>query len=198
MAAHKCERAGCGRSFDQKKKSQRYCSKACRKAAENERLRKGDTKAEAGSKPAPGVKSFTVIEGGIGGVPEPDWSTIFNDELDIEFAQRQWRAIVTDLKDSEKLATVNVHQLKRLVISYVLYDLAAHRVIEQGAVIKAKKTSVPQYNPWWSILKDANSMATTHEAELTLSPRRRNNGGKVKQRSPSASAASAYLRPIPK
>lgn len=135
---------------------------------------------------------ITVINCG-GGIPEPVWSQIFNDELDQAAAHEFWRVAIQDLDKSEKLASVNAHQIKRMVMHQILHDMAFQKVIEQGAVIPAKKTKVPQYNPWFTVMQSANAMVTSAEAELTLSPRRRNNGGKVKKGTTKASGAAAYL-----
>ena len=142
--------------------------------------------------------TFPVVDGGNGSFPEPDWSLIFSDELDIEAAREHWRAITIELRENDKLAPVNAHQIKRLVISYVMFDLATRRLIEESPVIKAKRTKLAQYNPWFTVWKDANAIASTHEAELTLNPRRRINGGKVQRKVKRVTAADAYLRPVAK
>lgn len=140
--------------------------------------------------------TFSTVTGGNGELPEPDWSVLFSDELDIALAREQWGIITRELRDTEKLATANAHQIKRLVISYVLFEVAARHVSEQGAVLKAKRSKVPQYNPWFSVMKDANTMAAAAEAELTVTPRRRNNGGKAQRKEKKTSAADRYLKPV--
>lgn len=142
--------------------------------------------------------AFATIEGGDGHLPEPDWSKLFDDELDQAAATEQWGITVREMRDAGTLATVNSHQIKRLVIAYVNHDVAARRIAEQGAVIKAKRTSVPSYNPWWTILQQASSQATQLEAELGLSPRRRNAAGKVQRKKTAARAADNYLKPVAK
>lgn len=149
----------------------------------------------ASTAPAP----FAVVEGGGGGgFPEPDWSIIFADELDISIARHQWGAVIRELRDTEKLAFANGHQIKRLVISYVIYEAAIRNVAENGAVYPRKGRKQPAHNPWFSVLKDANAMAATAEAELTITPRRRNNGGKVKTTQKASRPSDAYLRPVAK
>src|SRR4051794_1913003 len=87
-------------------------------------------------KPAPTPKrsvptprpDLTVIDG----LTEPDWSAQFTDELDQELARQQWRVIVGELRGSEKLANANERQIKRLIDSYVLYEIAMRHVAEEG------------------------------------------------------------------
>jgi P27 family predicted phage terminase small subunit len=133
----------------------------------------------------------------VDGLAEPDWSTQFSDELDQELARQQWRVIVGELRGSEKLANANERQIKRLIDCYVLYEIAMRHVAEEGAVFPRKGKKQPAYNPWFTVLKDANAMASAAEAELTITPRRRNNGGKVQRQKPSL-IGGGYLKPVAK
>lgn len=135
----------------------------------------------------------TVIDG----LVEPNWAAQFTDELDQDLARRQWRIIIGELRSSEKLANANERQVKRLVDSYVLYEIAMRHVADEGAVFPRKGKKQPAYNPWFTILKDANTMASAAEAELTVTPRRRNNGGKVQKQKQSV-IGGGYLRAVPK
>lgn len=141
---------------------------------------------------------MNAIEGGNGLPPEPDWGLIYTDDLLVEAAHKHWGEVMRELRDTEKLAAVNAHQVKRLVMAYVAHDEAAAKVAEQGAVVLAKRTRVPSYNPWWTILRQSDSAASALEAELTLSPRRRTSGGKVVKRGRAATASSNYLKPVGK
>jgi P27 family predicted phage terminase small subunit len=134
--------------------------------------------------------ALKTIEGG--GVPEPDWKAVFDDEIDQELAHEQFRLIVNELAATEKLAAVNAHQIKRLAIAYVQYEVALRHVVEQGAITLSKK-GTQIYNPWWTIQQQAASAAADLEAELTISPRRRTNGGKAQKRAGQATGAQAYL-----
>jgi P27 family predicted phage terminase small subunit len=149
-------------------------------------------------KPAPSrvpkpVAELSVVDG----LREPDWSAQFTDELDQELARQQWRVIVGELRGSEKLANANERQIKRLVDAYVLYEIAMRNVAEEGAVFPRKGKKQPAYNPWFTVLKDANAMASAAEAELTITPRRRNNGGKVQRKKPSL-IGGGYLKAVTK
>jgi P27 family predicted phage terminase small subunit len=133
----------------------------------------------------------------IDGLVEPNWPAQFDDELDQDLARQQWRVIVGELRSSEKLANANERQIKRLVDSYVLYEIAMRHVAEEGAVFPRKGKKQPAYNPWFTVLKDANAMASAAEAELTITPRRRNNGGKVQRQKPSI-IGGGYLKSVAK
>lgn len=138
---------------------------------------------------------FASIDGGAGGVPEPDWKTLFSDELDQALASDQFGLVIREMRDAGTLASANGHMIRRLVLAYVNHDVAARRIAEQGAIIKAKRTSVPSYNPWWTILQQSSSQATQLEGELGLSPRRRSQAGRVERKKRTARAADVYLKP---
>lgn len=133
----------------------------------------------------------------VDGLVEPNWSAQFTDELDQDLARQQWRIVVNELRASEKLANVNGRQIKRLVDAYVLYEIAMRNVADEGAVFPRKGKKQPAYNPWFTVLKDANAMASAAEAELTITPRRRNNGGKVQRQKPSL-IGGGYLKAVAK
>jgi phage terminase small subunit len=139
---------------------------------------------------------LSTIEGG--GLPEPKWATLFSDKTDQAAAKAHWAEIVTALKEAETLALANAHMVKRLVLVRIAHDAAAVKVAEQGLVIEAKNTDVPQYNPWWIAMRQASADATQLEGELCIPPRRRASAGKVVKKKTSARAADAYLKPVRK
>lgn len=143
------------------------------------------------------MAKLDVIEGGNGMPPEPDWSQIFNDELDQALAHDTWATVIAELNGSEKLATANAHMVKRYAVAAVQFEQALRAVEETGPVTKSKKGN-QVYNLWWTVQKQAESTLTELEAELTISPRRRNNGGKVTRKAKSAAAADSYLKPVKK
>lgn len=139
-----------------------------------------------------------IVAGGDGLPPEPDWSSLYEDDLDIALAKEVWGHVIREMRGRETLTIANAHGIKRYVMACVMHDSAARHVIEKGPVIKAKRSSVPQYNPWWSILKDADARASAHEAELAISPRRRGSASKVQRLGKRPTAADAYLKPVAK
>jgi P27 family predicted phage terminase small subunit len=138
-----------------------------------------------------------VIElpGGEGVPPEPSWRTIFGRAPDREQASEYWKAIISEMRSAEKLAVANAHSIKRLVVAYVTYDISAREVLKSGPVLKAKKTGVPTYNPWWTTMSNAASQAAALEKELCVSPRDRNSGGKVEKKARRTTGADRYLKP---
>lgn len=135
-----------------------------------------------------------AIGGGDGVPPEPNWRTIFGRAADREAAASYWRGLVSEMRGAEKLAVANAHSIKRLVVAYVTFDISAREVLKSGPVMKAKKTGVPTYNPWWTTMSNANSQAAALEKELCVSPRERNSGGKVVKATRRASGADRYLK----
>lgn len=134
------------------------------------------------------------LPGGEGMPPEPNWRTIFGRVGDREAASGYWKSITSEMKSAEKLAVANAHSIKRLVVAYVTYDISAREVLKTGPVIKAKKTGVPTYNPWWTTMSNAASQAQAIEKELCLSPRDRGNGAKVEKKVRRATGADKYLK----
>lgn len=134
------------------------------------------------------------IHGGDGVPPEPNWRTIFGRAEDRTAASAYWRDIVSELRSTEKLAVANAHSIKRLAVAYVMYDLSAKNVARMGAVITAKKTRVPTYNPWWTTMSNADSQAAALEKALCVSPRDRGTGAKVEKKARRATGADRYLK----
>lgn len=136
-----------------------------------------------------------AIDGGDGVPPEPNWRGIFGRQADRVAAGGYWRGIVSEMRGAEKLAVANSHSILRLVVAYVTFDLSAKEVLKSGPVMKAKKTGVPTYNPWWTTMSNAASQAQALEKELCISPRERNSGGKVAKTARRRTGADAYLKP---
>lgn len=135
-----------------------------------------------------------AIDGGEGVPPEPNWRSIFGRVGDREAAAGYWRSIVSEMRSAEKLAVANAHSIKRLVVAYVTYDISAREVLKSGPVMKAKKTGVPCYNPWWTTMSNAASQAHALEKELCVSPRERGAGAKVEKKVRRATGADRYLK----
>lgn len=144
-----------------------------------------------------GIQS-KIIPGGDGTPPEPAWSAIYDDDIDQKLAHDIWGQVVREMREKDTLSVVNGLSIKRYVMACILHEQASGKVIEQGAVVKAKRSAVPQYNPWWAVLKDADARAAAHESELGLSPRRRNSAGKIARGKKKTTAADSYLSAVSK
>ncbi|NGP18911.1 P27 family phage terminase small subunit [Devosia aurantiaca] len=109
-------------------------------------------------------------------VEQPDWESLFNDELEIGAVTEHWRRVTTELRDRKLLAAGNVHALQRLVVAYVLYDRSLREVAEHGAVTKPKRgnpKAIARTSPHFAAMRELASDAAVLEAEFGLSPRRR-------------------------
>ncbi len=141
------------------------------------------------------------------GPVEPDWSFLIPERPDGAHdamrasAHDEWKLITTTLSRAGTLATENGHQIRRLVLAYLRYDVAASMVMGGGEycgpVISAK-TGTPLISMWQVELRAADADATMAERELCLTPRRRASAGKVERRRRAPTAADSYLkRPDP-
>jgi len=138
----------------------------------------------------------TAIELFPGQPPEPDWSVYYSDELDLSFVRAQWRSIIGEMRDAQTLCPDNGDVIKRLIGLRLEADRQLREMGERGAIRAAKKTRVRQIDPAWTVFKQASEGAAALEAELALSPRRRNSGGKVQRKARRATAADEFLKPI--
>ena len=132
-------------------------------------------------------------------VAEPDWTSLFSDELEVAAAHEHWRILSTELRERQLLAPSNAHSLLRLIVAYISFDRASRYVAENGAVTKPKRgnsKAIARISPWFTVMREAGSDATALEAKLGLAPRDRNAAGKVDTKKPRARAADAYLKPV--
>ena len=135
-----------------------------------------------------------TIGGGDGVPPEPDWSLHYSDELDIAAARNEWGVVVREMQGAETLAVCNGHAIGRLVEFRIQYKRAANHVAKHGAIIEGKTTGKGgQWNPHWSVMRQADHAIRALEAELGLSPRRRAAAVKAKRRRNRRSGADDYL-----
>jgi P27 family predicted phage terminase small subunit len=144
---------------------------------------------------------MNVVDGTGEIIPEPDWPSLFSDELDIAAAREYWRSVTGEMRDRQLLAPANAHMLRRLVCSYVVYDRALRQVAEQGAVTKPRRgnaKAIARVSPYFTAMREAGSDATALEAELGLSPRRRSSASKAERKARVPRAADAYLKTVPK
>ena len=127
----------------------------------------------------------------------PDWSKLFDDELDQQIATDTWFSVTRELRDAERLSLAIAPLIEMFVVQVVAFKGASRRVAEQSPVI-ARGRKTPQYNPWWTVMRQSIETANMVAAELMLSPRRRGNGGKLPKRAPKAIPAAAFLRQVKK
>lgn len=137
--------------------------------------------------------SLHQIQGGDGTPVEPDWSLTYTDAADIEFASEQWGLVVREMRAAETLTVANGHMIARLVGFRVVYERANRTIAEAGTIIQAKRTKVPQISPHWTVMRQADEAIRAIEAELGVSPLRRNRVGKTQRAKKAPNAASAYL-----
>jgi phage terminase small subunit len=137
-----------------------------------------------------------TIDGGDGLPPEPEWTLHYSDELDIKAARDEWGVVVREMQGAETLAVCNGHAIRRLVMFRVQFDRAANHVARFGAILPGKTTGKGgQWNPFWSVMRQADDKIRALEAEFGLAPRRRAAAVKVKRRMNRGTAADDYLGP---
>jgi hypothetical protein len=124
---------------------------------------------------------------------EPDWTKLYRSKVDRESANQLWSDVVAEMTNANTLSIVNGPAIKRYVIFQVECERQSRAIGMSGVIRRAKKTRVPMVHPAWSILKQAAEAAATLEAELAISPRRRNNGGKVERKQTRPNRADAFL-----
>lgn len=139
---------------------------------------------------------MNVIEGTGAIVVEPDWESLFSDVLEIAAAREHWRVITTELKDRQLLAPANAHSVQRLVCAYLMFDRMYREVAENGVVTKPRRgnsKAIARISPYFSAMREAGSDAANLEAELGISPRRRDGVAKVERKQRKERASDGYL-----
>jgi phage terminase small subunit len=142
--------------------------------------------------------NLATVAGGDGAPPEPDWSSLYQDELDLVAAHEEWGIAIRELQQACTLSVANGHAVKRLVQFRIVYEGAARSVAENGTIQKAKRTRVPQVNPYWGVMRQASEEIRVLEVELGLPPVRRGRATKVERKQKRTTAADAYLKPVAK
>jgi phage terminase small subunit len=124
---------------------------------------------------------------------EPNWTALYRTKIDRDTAHHLWTTVIAELTGAATLAIANGPAIKRYVMFQVEFERAARDVAKAGVIRKAKRTKVPLVHPAWSIMKQAADAAAALETELAISPRRRNNGGKVQRKETRTSRADTFL-----
>lgn len=144
------------------------------------------------------MPKITEIDGGAGLPREPDWSQAFTDEMDLALAHEEWGIVTRELSGAGVLAVANGHSIRRLVEFRVQYERSAKHVAEKGAILAptSKKAKTGQWNPHWSVMRQADESIRVLEAELGLAPTRRGKTTKVQRGQKKPRAADSYLRTV--
>lgn len=142
--------------------------------------------------------NLSAIQGGDGIPPEPDWASIYVDEFDILEAHEQWGIAVRELQDSGTLSVANGGSIKRLVEFRIQYERSSKHVAEHGPVLKGKRAKVGQWNPHWSVMRQAEEHIRQIEARLGIDPISRGKATKVVRGKKAPRAADSYLKPVSK
>jgi P27 family predicted phage terminase small subunit len=132
-----------------------------------------------------------AIDGGDGRPPEPEWSFHYSDGLDVAAARDEWGVVVREMQGAETLSVANEHAIRRLVEFRIQWRRASEHVAEHGPIIPAKTGG--QWNPFWSVMRQADDKIRALEAELGLAPRRRAAAVKTKRRMNRGTAADDYI-----
>jgi P27 family predicted phage terminase small subunit len=142
--------------------------------------------------------TLTSIPGGDGAPPEPDWRRIFTEQDDIDVAAGNWAIVTSELREAGTLSVANGHAIRRLVELSVQYEHASRHVAEHGSILKpvTKKAKTGQWNPHWSVMRQADKNMMAAEAELGIAPIRRAKAGKVQRGKKAPRAADKFLRPV--
>lgn len=139
--------------------------------------------------------AFKTISGGDGVPPQPDWQSIYDDELDSAYAAELWGIVTREMTEAKTLSVSNGHAIKRLIDFHVQYERAARHVAEKGAILAttSRKAKVGQWNPFWSVMRQADEAMKGLEAELGLSPLRRGKVTPAARKTRKERASDAFI-----
>ncbi len=138
------------------------------------------------------------IPGGAGVPSEPDWQSLYNDTLDIAEAREQWGIVTREMASAGTLVVANEDAIRRLIEFRVIYQRSSRHVAEHGPILKAKRAKIGQWNPHWSVMRQASAEITVLEARLGLDPVARGKATKVTRVKKAPRAADTYLKAVPK
>ena len=130
-------------------------------------------------------------------VAEPDWVSIFNDELEIAAAREHWRVISDEMRTAQTLTAANAFAMESLVLARILTVRMRRFVVEDGPVAKPKRNNpkaIARVSPYHQAMQDYLRDMVVLEDKLGLSPAHRNKAGKVDRGKKAPRAADRYLR----
>lgn len=117
-------------------------------------------------------------------VTEPDWTSSFDDVLDISHAGELWRAYSEEMTAARTLTQANVAALEHLCILRVLCRRSLRACITKGTVVQPKKANakgMERTSRHVEIVASFGRQALALEDALGLSPSARNRAGQVKR-----------------
>jgi Phage terminase, small subunit len=123
---------------------------------------------------------------------EPVWKKLLSNKPDQTLASDIWTATIAEMRATGTLAKVNATQNKRYVIACVFYDRAIREVDRIGPVLEPQGAAMHRINPQFLVAKECDAIASRHEAELGLNPRRRGMVQAAKK-TKTKTAADGYL-----
>lgn len=138
---------------------------------------------------------MNVIEGTGAIVVEPDWSKLFDDDLEIAAAKEHWRVITTEMRERQILSPANGPSVKNLICAYIFRERNLREVAENGSVTKPRRgnsKAIARISPYHTAAREWMSEVIALESELGISPRRRGSATKVERKQAKARAADAY------
>lgn len=134
---------------------------------------------------------------------EPDWEALipFTEQEDglssteaRSAASGYWQSVTAAMREQGTFGPENRHQVQRLALAYVRYDHASAEIARGGAITRAPRTKVQMLSVWLTVAKHASDEASTLEAELGLTPRRRGAVTKIPGKKRAARASDVYMR----
>ena len=113
-------------------------------------------------------------------VRQPNWSEVYEHQIDVDFASDEWAILVSELKSNNTYSPAILHTMERLIHARVAFNQAQRQVGRYGTIVISTKTSNAVQNRYWTIVRQADAIIRAIEAELCISPYRRGKAGKIK------------------
>ncbi|WP_183233379.1 P27 family phage terminase small subunit [Bradyrhizobium sp. CIR3A] len=130
---------------------------------------------------------------------EPDWSCLFGDELEQQFASKHWRIYLDAMRDAGTISRENLPSLERLVSVQVLWDRSMRQMAEHGVVIAPRKRNsraIARVSPHFAALRGLGAEALALESELGITPRSRSKVSPARRRANRAAIGGGYLQVV--
>ena len=132
-------------------------------------------------------------------ISEPDWVSIFNDELEIDAAHEHWRVIAAEMREARTLTPANAYAVESLVVARVLAVRMRRFVVENGPVTPPKRgnsKAIARVSPYHQALQDYLRDIVVLEDKLGISPTNRGKAGRVDRGKKAPRAADSYLKAV--